>query len=223
VRLIFDSCNLDVQMVLVAGLFEIPLYRKSYPVNTLNVVFQSDICTNSGGCNICLRWNNLVLTPTEASGCGTLSLTCGGAAIGSYPLGCFDDKQIIPACFGTCPNNCSGHGTCNLGKCYCSPNFSSQDCSVQSLPCDNGCGQGKCNNGVCSCNVGWTGTTCSEASNNQNSNSFNAAYVVVPLVLVVGVAAVGVGIWYVKKKKDGSPKFNEFDLLEQEPNDALVN
>lgn len=31
-----------------------------------------------------------------------------------------------------CPNNCSGHGTCNKGVCICEKNYIGNDCSTKS-------------------------------------------------------------------------------------------
>jgi len=222
VRLIFDNCNLKVQMVLVAGFLELPLDERTYPVKSLNTLFQQDICVNQAGCSVCLKWSNLNITPTLAHGCATLSFACG-SPLASYPLGCFDDNNVVPACFGTCPNNCNGHGTCTLGLCYCTDHYSGDDCSL--LSCPNNCNeQGNCQNGVCSCFSEWTGDDCTTPFSNGKSSpvkpNFTAAYVVAPLILIVGIAAVGVGVWYIKKKKEIVPRFNEFDLLEQEPNES---
>ena len=30
-------------------------------------------------------------------------------------------------------HNCSGHGFCRVGRCYCAPGFTGQDCSLSSL------------------------------------------------------------------------------------------
>lgn len=58
-----------------------------------------------------------------------------------------------------CPNDCSGHGTCeaSTGICECSGKFTGDDCSE--LPCPNDCTadeNGVCDNqtGVCTCNLG---------------------------------------------------------------------
>lgn len=61
-----------------------------------------------------------------------------------------------------CPNNCSGHGTCNTttGKCSCEGKYIGLDCGE--LTCED-CGQhGKCDSrsGLCTCETGWTGEKC---------------------------------------------------------------
>jgi len=227
-RLIFENCNLKLQIVLVSGSIQVPLTERSYPVKSLNTVFQQDVCIDNNGCSVCLKWSNLVLTSTTAGGCGILSFYCGGIPLSSYPLGCFNDTQIVPACFGTCTNDCSGHGTCNLGTCSCSRGWKGDDCSTQDLVCPKNCGgKGKCNNGVCSCISGYTGADCSElishkSSSSTTSSSFNPAFVIAPLVLVVGVVAIGVVVWYLKKKRDAQPRFNKFDLLEEEQDSSLT-
>ena len=61
----------------------------------------------------------------------------------------------------TCPQNCTGHGTCAEGSCNCDHLWTGVDCSVEEL-CRNDCsGHGSCNNGTCACDFGWDGMDCS--------------------------------------------------------------
>jgi len=223
VRLVFDSCNLKLQVVLVSGAIEVPLGERVYPVRSLNTVFKQDICFDTSGCKTCLKWNNLVLNPTNAAGCGILTFTCASIPLANYDLGCFNDTTVVPSCFGTCPGNCNGHGRCDLGTCYCTQGWSGDDCLTQALVCPNNCGgKGTCNNGVCSCINGYIGSDCSIHQTSSSSSiptsksSINPAFIIVPLVFLVGASAVGVAIWYIKKKRDLRPKFNQFDLLEED-------
>ena len=57
---------------------------------------------------------------------------------GDWYIGVFNDEpnaRTIRAVIGkkrrgsNCPKNCSGHGTCENGKCRCSPQYSGSDCS----------------------------------------------------------------------------------------------
>jgi len=77
-----------------------------------------------------------------------------------------NDPWIGPACAvpnGTCPNNCSGIGTCNkiTGKCNCPSSNFNLDCSKREClyNCSN---HGICDEetGNCICDAGWGGTGC---------------------------------------------------------------
>ncbi|XP_022650380.1 teneurin-m-like isoform X4 [Varroa destructor] len=58
-----------------------------------------------------------------------------------------------------CPYDCHGHGTCNMGKCDCDPDFTGEACAYQLCPvlCN---GRGSYSGGRCVCQPGWKGTEC---------------------------------------------------------------
>jgi tenascin len=68
-----------------------------------------------------------------------------------------------------CPNNCSAHGACMDGACYCARGFSGVACAELEPPsaapaCPLDCrGHGKCVQGVCMCDDGFAGATCLRA------------------------------------------------------------
>eukprot|EP01114_Cavostelium_apophysatum_P018898 TRINITY_DN593_c0_g1_i3.p1 TRINITY_DN593_c0_g1~~TRINITY_DN593_c0_g1_i3.p1 ORF type:complete len:434 (+),score=78.23 TRINITY_DN593_c0_g1_i3:141-1442(+) len=225
-RVSYSMCNIKFELVVEGGGAELPIYDKDYSVRYVSKIFSSDQCVNLAGCDICLRWNALNINKSaEVSGCGNMTIECPLAPPYQYYLGCFDDDEVLPACF-VCPNNCSGHGTCDdYGMCTCKGDYVGDDCSA-TKSCPNDCsGNGNCNSkGVCECSKGWAGQDCSiEVPDSQSSGSpsrVSPAAIIIPIVVLIIIGGVGGAVYYYKKKRSArEPGFTQMDLITADDED----
>ena len=62
----------------------------------------------------------------------------------------------------TCPNGCSGHGSCLDWNCVCDDGWAGADCGTKVCAgdCSAAAGRGKCVDGACHCTGGWLGENC---------------------------------------------------------------
>eukprot|EP01117_Protostelium_nocturnum_P004830 TRINITY_DN1751_c0_g2_i1.p1 TRINITY_DN1751_c0_g2~~TRINITY_DN1751_c0_g2_i1.p1 ORF type:complete len:397 (-),score=115.96 TRINITY_DN1751_c0_g2_i1:507-1697(-) len=209
------------------------LYRdiSTFPITLMKGKLQDEEnCLEIADFSACLNWKNLKLSDTEASGCGELVFSGPDVPTRTEPLGCFKDDKLVPACWGGCPNQCSGRGTCEKGVCQCVGRWSSDDCSVPPVKnCPNDCNShGSCVNGVCHCGGGFSGADCSvrpagssESPNSQNESSGgNWRGTMVGLgivVIIVAIAAAGfIGWQYYIRKKASQHQFNRLDLIDDD-------
>jgi hypothetical protein len=77
----------------------------------------------------------------------------------------FEVDVALPGLVGAgkaCPDQCSGHGACAYGKCFCDSGWVGDTCS-QSTVCPGECnGHGICAYGKCICAAGFEGAACDQ-------------------------------------------------------------
>ncbi|KAK5576312.1 hypothetical protein RB653_007453 [Dictyostelium firmibasis] len=96
-------------------------------------------------------------------GKSSLNLSVVSAGLSGY-----NDNAFVYLPLYSCPNDCSGHGTCDkkTGLCHCEKNWNLTDCSndMTLIDCPKNCsGNGLCDRktGLCSCTSAWEGIDCS--------------------------------------------------------------
>jgi len=218
-------------MVLEAGVVELPLYSRNYSVSQLRAVFQNEMCGEVSSCSACVRWKNLTLTETKAGGCGTIAFKCFGITYKEQSLGCFQDDNVVPHCFGTCPKSCNFQGTCDKGVCVCDSDWAGDDCSKPNICLNNCTGHGRCKNAECHCDATYKGADCSvylgqstggsdggheTGSSAGKSGPPVAVFVAVPLGIIAVAGVAGGVFWYLKKKRT-APEGAFHQLECQEP------
>jgi hypothetical protein len=57
-------------------------------------------CVKAYLCDTCLGWKSLVLNKTMAYGCATITVECFDYPLLQYTMGCYEDTNIVPLCFG---------------------------------------------------------------------------------------------------------------------------
>ncbi|XP_067887666.1 N-acetylglucosamine-1-phosphodiester alpha-N-acetylglucosaminidase isoform X2 [Heterodontus francisci] len=113
-----------------------------------------------------------VINAINLDGGGSATLALNGS-LASYPSDhCLSDPMwrcpravstVVcvhePECF---PADCSGHGACLLGDCYCTGFWSGPACNLLNCGPSNCTLHGMCSEGGCLCDAGWMGTNCSD-------------------------------------------------------------
>jgi len=211
VDLKFESCSIDVNL-LVGPL---PIYEQNIPVSDLIQYFSTKLCIQTPGqsCSVCIEWDDFVLNTTIASGCGSMAFSCLGTDYGTYPLSCFEDRDIAPGCFGACPLNCSNHGSCINGICKCALGHDGQDCATLTCALQNDCsGHGNCTAGICICEAGYgRSSNCTKEDEippiHKDSSPKSVPALIVGLVIggvVLGGVVGGFFIW--RKRRQASQR-----------------
>ncbi|XP_078396917.1 N-acetylglucosamine-1-phosphodiester alpha-N-acetylglucosaminidase isoform X4 [Cetorhinus maximus] len=117
-----------------------------------------------------------IINAINLDGGGSATLTLNGS-LASYPsdhcssdpmwrcpravstVVCIHEPECVPA-------DCSGHGDCLLGDCYCTGFWSGPACNLLNCGPSNCTLHGICSEGGCLCDAGWMGTNCSDVCPN---------------------------------------------------------
>eukprot|EP01006_Ploeotia_vitrea_P041892 TRINITY_DN66583_c14_g8_i1.p1 TRINITY_DN66583_c14_g8~~TRINITY_DN66583_c14_g8_i1.p1 ORF type:complete len:997 (-),score=462.54 TRINITY_DN66583_c14_g8_i1:1473-4430(-) len=104
----------------------------------------------------------------------------------------------------SCPKNCTRHGVCSQGKCFCDPGFTGVDCSTVVYCPDDCSGNGICKYGQCYCDPHYHGDNCSKKT--LEDRVFPQTWltsVLVVLALLIGLVG---GTWYGRHSMTASGK-----------------
>lgn len=222
VHMEFDDCAVDV--TLKVGF--IPVYEQTITAPNFNVFFGSDQCVDIAGiCQSCFYWQNFKLNSTFMSGCPGFNLSCTGLPAVVRQLGCFQDTNLVPACFGKeCPRNCLDRGTCLNGVCSCNSGYTGPTCA--NVKCDqvsNCGGHGTCTGPqTCTCTSGWTGSDCrtKDGSNSGGSGGGNSVMIGVGVGLGLAVAGgAGAGAFVLWKRRSRNAEYARSPMFD----DGLLN
>ena len=87
--------------------------------------------------------------------------------LGGHRCECEKGWTGVDCMLRVCEGDCSLHGVCVNGSCFCAPGFHGRGCELLSCTGSGestaGCnGKGECVEGVCACNDGWGGQDCAE-------------------------------------------------------------
>eukprot|EP00026_Physarum_polycephalum_P007102 Phypoly_transcript_07156.p1 GENE.Phypoly_transcript_07156~~Phypoly_transcript_07156.p1 ORF type:complete len:481 (+),score=18.05 Phypoly_transcript_07156:55-1443(+) len=151
----------------------LPLYNKLIEAPAFNTYFSTASCFNiMPNCGACLYWDDFTLNQTYAFGCPNVNASCTGLPSFSQSYGCFEDDSLVPACFGTCPEDCSDHGDCIRGACVCNDQYKGPTCAIprcdQVFDCYR---HGECvAPNSCQCDSGYSGDNCATAVCDQLNN-----------------------------------------------------
>jgi len=164
----FEDCAIDAYVTLAS----IEIYNTTVLAPEFSTYFGGSTCANVLGCSACLYWNNFVLNTTYMRGCPAMNMSCVGSDYGPYLLNCFEDTNLVPSCFGTCPKNCSGKGTCSNGQCNCNSGWQGTTCAIPKCDLVMECsGNGECiAPNTCKCLDGWTDVSCEIPECNEVNN-----------------------------------------------------
>jgi len=142
------------------------------------VVVQVDGKTGQRGINL-YEFTELLLSfglvnAINLDGGGSATLVVNGTVV-NYPS---DTRRINNISYGVArkvstilcihdilcdPVDCSGHGYCHRGHCYCYDNWRDSRCDVLQCGESNCSGNGNCMSDGCHCFAGWHGMNCTES------------------------------------------------------------
>ena len=113
-----------------------------------------------------------IINAVNLDGGGSTTLVVNGTVV-NYPS---DTRKMDNVSYGVMRNvstiicihdilcdpiDCSGHGYCHRGHCYCSENWHGLRCDMLQCGLSNCSGHGSCSSDGCQCNAGWYGVNCS--------------------------------------------------------------